>query len=969
MTPERWREVTQIYGAVVSQAPDRRAAAVAELCGADEELRREIESLLASQHGTVLLDGPAATHPSVVQLLTVGSQLGVFRIDDLLGVGGMGEVYRAHDTKLNRDVAIKILPSAFATDPERLARFKREAQLLASLNHPHIAQIYGLEEQPGASALVLELVDGPTLADRIAKGPIPLDQALQIARQIAEALEAAHEKGIVHRDLKPANIAFAADDKIKVLDFGLAKAVEAAPPTADLTRSPTLSMMATQAGFILGTAAYMSPEQAKGLPADHRADVFSFGVVLYEMLTRHQPFRGETAADILASVLVRDADLRDLSSNLNPRLPDLIRRCLDKNLKRRWQAMGDVRTELELIAAAPTTVTSDAGQPRHTAWWTIGITAVITAAVVGLLSAYAAWRLKPSQPNPVTRFSLSLPADQHFTNLGRRSVAISPDGTRIAYVANRQLFLRSLADFESAPVRGTEATTAITNPVFSPDGKFVAYWSEGTIRKVGVTGGAPMTLCAAALNPLGMNWKGGSLLFSQGAAGIMRVAAAGGQPEVLIESRGGVVQDPQFVLDERAVLFAIAADNVGNKSRVFIQSIPSGDRKIVVEDAYSPTLLDSGQLLFARGGILFAAPFDARRLSMTAEAVPVVEGVRRGIDFSLGGFGQYAVSNGGSLAYLPGPATLDSRRRSLVIGDLKGEGRAIVVPPAPYNHPRVSPDGRWLAVDTDIDADASIYLYDLSGTAQIRRLTLKGHNRFPAWSPDSARVTFQSDVEGDAGLFWQRADGVGPAQRLTKSEPGVSHVPEVWTADGKTLLFAVARDGVFTLHSYSKADGRVTPFGDVRSIYPPTSTLSPDGRWLAYYLRPPGSVSGSLVVQPFPSGERQEIAKGGGIHPIWIPHSQPPRLLYRLPGAAYIVEITTQPVFAVSTPVEVPLRQLSNPGPADSRTLDITPDGQHVVAATTADVPIGSGGDLNRAERINVVQNWIEELKQKVPVR
>jgi serine/threonine-protein kinase len=969
MTPERWRELTRIYGAVVSQAPERRAAAVAELCGADEELRREIEALLANQHETPLLDRTVGAHPSVVQLLTVGSQLGVFRIDSLLGVGGMGEVYRAHDTKLNRDVAIKILPSAFANDPERLARFRREAQLLASLNHPHIAQIYGLEEQTSASALVLELVEGPTLADRIEKGPIPLDQALEVARQIADALEAAHEKGIVHRDLKPANVAFAADDKIKVLDFGLAKAVEATTAAPDLTHSPTLSMMATQAGFILGTAAYMSPEQAKGLAADHRADVFSFGVVLYEMLTRHQPFRGETAADILASVLVRDADLRDLSSNLNPRLPELIRRCLDKNPKRRWQAMGDVRSELEVIAAAPTIVASDAGQPRRTAWWTIGITAITTAAIAGLLSAYAAWRLKPSQPNPVTRFSLTLAADQHFTNLGRRSVAISPDGTRIGYVANRQLFLRSISDFESVPIRGTEATTAITNPVFSPDGKFVAYWSEGTIRKIAVTGGAPMTICAAALNPLGMDWKGGSILFSQGGAGIMRVVAAGGQPEVLIESKGGLVQDPQVVLNDRAVLFTIAPDNAGNKSRVFVQSIPSGDRRLVVEDAHNPMLLDSGHLLFVRGGVLFAAPFDARRLSMTAEAVPVVEGVRRGLEFSLGGFGQYAVSDSGTLAYLPGPASFDSNRRSLIIEDLKGESRALVVPPAPYNHPRVSPDGRWLAVDTDSSADTSIYLYDLSGAAQIRRLTLTGHNRFPAWSPDSRHVTFQSDVEGDAGLFWQRADGVGRAERLTKSEPGVSHLPEVWTPDGKTLLFAVVRDGVFTLHSYSKADGRETPFGDVRSIYPPTSTLSPDGRWLAYYERPPGSVSGSLVVQPFPSGERQEIAKGGGIHPIWIPRSQPPRLLYRLPAAAYIVEVTTQPVFAVSKPVLVPLRQLSNPGPADSRTIDVTPDGQHLVAATTADVLIGSGGDLAQGERINVVQNWIDELKQKVPVR
>jgi len=901
--------------------------------------------------------------------LAFGTRLGAYEILSLIGSGGMGEVYRARDTKLNRDVALKILPADFALDADRLVRFTREAHILAALNHPNIAAIYGLDDGGGTPALVMELVDGPTLADRIARAPIPLDQALEIARQIADALEAAHEKAIVHRDLKPANIAFAADDTIKVLDFGLAKAVEPTTTSPDLTRSPTLSLMATQAGFILGTAAYMSPEQAKGLPADHRSDVFSFGVVLYEMLTRRQPFRGETAADILASVLVHDADVRDLSPNLNPRLPDLIRRCLDKNPKRRWQAMGDVRSELELIAAAPTTGAGERARLRQTAWWTVGITALATALVVGVLAAFAAWRLEPQQSAVVTRFSLILPGDQRFSNLGRRSVAISPDGTRIAYVANRQLFLRSLSDFESVPIRGTEgAATGITNPVFSPDGNLLAYWSDGAIRKVAVTGGVPTMVCAASLNPLGMSWAAGSILFSQGEAGILRVAAAGGQAEPLIESNGVVVQDPQFVLNEESVLFTIAADNAGNKDRAVIQSIPSGERRVVVEDASSPMLLESGYLLFVRGGVLLAAPFDARRMTIATEPVPVVEGVRRGGPGLRIVSGHYAVSNSGSLVYLPGPAVVDVNRRNLVMADLKGDSRPVVVQPAAYKHPRVSPDGRWLAVDTD-DADASVYLYDLSGAAQIRRLTLTGHNRLPAWSPDSTRVTFQSDMEGDAGLFWQRADGGGRPERLTKAEPGVSHLPDGWTPDGKTLLFDVAQDGVFTLHSYSRVDGRVARFGDVRSIYPTTSVLSPDGRWLAYYVRPPGSASGSLVVQPFPSGERQEIVKGGGIHPLWIPHSQPARLLYRLPVAAYIVDITTQPVFAVGKPVELPLRRVSNPGPSDSRTIDVTPDGQHVFGTTTLDLSTGNGPNSMQGDVIDVVLNWSHELKQKVPAR
>ena len=900
-----------------------------------------------------------------MQRLTIGSQVGVFRIDGLLGAGGMGEVYRARDTTLNRDVAIKILPAEFALDADRLARFTREAHILAALNHPHIAAIYGLEEANGTRALVMELVDGPTLADRIAKAPIPLDQVLEIARQIAEALEAAHEKGIVHRDLKPANIAFTAGDNVKVLDFGLAKAVEATA-TTDLTRSPTISMMATQAGFVLGTAAYMSPEQAKGLPADHRSDVFSFGVVLYEMLARRQPFRGDTGADILASVLVRDADLSDLPPNLNPRLPDLVRRSLDKNPRRRWQAMGDVRAELELIAAAPTAVASGGTKPFQRAWLAIAAIALTSALVAGSLAAFAAWRLRPPPPAPVTRFSLSLPKGQHFSNLGRRSITVSPDGTRIAYVANRQLFLRSLSDFESASIRGTETPTGLTNPIFSPDGNFIAYWSEGTIRKVAVNGGAPLTLCEADLNPLGMSWGTAGLLFSQGGAGVMRVAAAGGKPELVIESKGGVIEDPHYVLDDKAILFAIAPDNLGNKSRVIIQSIPSGERRVLVDDAYSPTLLESGHLAFMRGGVLLAAPFDIRRTSIAAEPVPVVEGVRRAL--ALAGantHGQYVVSNAGALVYLPGPAGFDSNRRRLIMADVKGESRALAVPPAAYDHPRVSPDGQWLAVDAGDGGDASIYLYNLSADAQMRRLTLSGRNRFPVWSSDSTRVTFQSNVEGDAGIFWQRADGAGKPERLTRAEPGESHVPETWTPDGKVLLFATARDGVFTLHSYSRADGRVTPFSDVRSIYPPASAVSPDGHWLAYYVRPPGAVSGSLVVQRFPSGEKQEIVKGGGIHPLWIPHSSPLRLLYRLPSDAYVVEITTQPVFTVGRPTGFPVPRPSNTRPSDSRTIDVTPDGQHVVASI-ADI---GNTDANLDDVINVVLNWQEELKQRVPVR
>src|SRR5438093_1927085 len=430
--------------------------------------------------------------------LPVGTRFGAYEILSDLGVGGMGEVYRARDTKLGRSVAIKVLPDTFAADPERIARFEREAKMLAALNHPHIAALYGMEESAGRHFLVMELVEGETLAERLQRGAMPIEETLKIAHQIVEALEAAHEKGIVHRDLKPANVKITPDDKVKVLDFGLAKALEPERGVSELTHSPTLSLMATEAGLILGTAAYMSPEQAKGFPADQRSDVFSFGVVLYEMLTGRQPFQGETAPDILASVLVRDPDLKSLPPHLNPRLHDLLRRCLEKTPKRRWQAIGDVRAEIETIAADPhgESAIAHAGAPPRPLWRR-AIPIVATAIIASGLTGFGVWTARRSTPLPVARFTLTLPEGQQFTNLGRQLIAISPDGTQIVYVANRRLYLRPISALEARPISGAEAEGGVLNPAFSPDGQFIVFWSadDQTVKKIAVTGGAAVTIC------------------------------------------------------------------------------------------------------------------------------------------------------------------------------------------------------------------------------------------------------------------------------------------------------------------------------------------------------------------------------------------------------------------------------------------------------------------------------------------
>ena len=414
--------------------------------------RRHSEVVQSTRRPARILDGSRLA-------LNPGARLGPYEILSSLGAGGMGEVYRARDTKLNRDVAIKVLPDSFASDADRLARFTREAQTLASLNHPNIAQIHGLEESNGVRALVMELVEGEDLSQRIARGPIPIDEALPIAKQIAEALEAAHEQGIIHRDLKPANIKLRPDGTVKVLDFGLAKAMDDRAARPNLTHSPTLSMMATQAGVILGTAAYMSPEQAKGFPADQRSDVFAFGSVLYEMLTGRQPFKGDTVPDVLASVLVREPDLDLLPPNLNPRIPELLRRCLEKNPKKRWQAVGDLRAEIEAIAAAPRAAPATAQVIAPTQpLWKRAIPVVATAIVVGALSSIATWYFRPSTtlPPAITRFAFTLGEGQQFTNANRQVIAISPDGTKMAYAANSRVYLRSMSEFEARPIRDTE---------------------------------------------------------------------------------------------------------------------------------------------------------------------------------------------------------------------------------------------------------------------------------------------------------------------------------------------------------------------------------------------------------------------------------------------------------------------------------------------------------------------------------
>ena len=620
----------------------------------------------------------------------IGTTLGHYQIESLLGAGGMGEVYRALDVKLGRSVAVKVLPAALMADPERVARFEREAKVLAALNHPNIAGLHGLEEVDGRHLLLMELVEGDTLAQKIGRGPLRPEDALFLARQIAEALEAAHEKGIVHRDLKPANVKITPEGTVKVLDFGLAKPMRATPDS-NLTNSPTLSMMATEVGMILGTAAYMSPEQAKGLPADSRSDVFSFGAVFYEMLTGRQAFRGDTAADILASVLAREPDLGALPQDLHPRVTNLVRRCLEKSPRQRWQAVGDLRVEIETVARSPRTVgvPASSGATRQPMWkraWPVAGAAI----AAGILSGVAVSQLRPLvPPSGVTRFAFAFPNVGQLATT-RQSLAMAPDGTAFVYAANNQLYLRSMSEFTARAIAGTDLGALALCPTFSPDGRAVAFWSgrDGTLKRVPVSGGTAVTIAAAEAAPLGLTWGADGLTFVAPNKGIMRVAAEGGTPDLLISTTLADYYGPQILPGGKTVLVSVASGTGAarwDKGQVVVQSLESGERKVLIEGGSDARYLPSGHVVYAVGGTLFAVPFDPARLEVSGVGVPVLAGVRRSLAI-LSAAAYYSVSASGSIVYLPGPSGV-SAGVDLALTDRAGRVTRLPLPSDAYRVP------------------------------------------------------------------------------------------------------------------------------------------------------------------------------------------------------------------------------------------------------------------------------------------
>jgi hypothetical protein len=901
--------------------------------------------------------------------LSVGTRLGLYEIVAPLGAGGMGEVYRARDTKLGRSVAVKILPDAFALVPDRLARFEREAKVLASLNHPHITALHGMEESEGRHFLVMELVEGETLADAIAakaRGPggprgLEIDDALTIARQIADALEAAHEQGIIHRDLKPANIKLRPDGTVKVLDFGLAKALE---PTSsirgDVTSSPTITTPAmTQLGIILGTAAYMSPEQAKGRPADKRSDVWAFGCVLFEMLTGRRAFEGEDVSDTLATVLKGEPEWTALPSNLPNGIRALVQGCLRKDRRER---IGDLSTARFLLNQ-PQTVTPTAPLKRlpPRAVWRPAIPVVVSVLIGAAIAAAVLAKLKPASTIAVTRFAITLPPGQQLT-LPRQAIDISRDGTRIVYAAEGRLYLRSMSEVEARAIPGADPAIS---PVFSPDGQSLVFWAEGVLKRIAINGGTPVTICPIGTAPSGITWDDDGILFGQPGTGIMRVSAIGGNPQVVValNPTEALGHGPQLLPGGGTLLFTLARRVQGAaepwaNAEIVVQALKTGERKTIVERGADARYVPTGHIVYAVSGTLFAVPFDLAKLTATAGAVPIVEGVRRVTAVTSGG-AHFAFSHSGSLAYLAGPVSL--AQQNLMLFDRKGGAEALALPPGPYMYPRLAPDGKRVVFETSDRNDTNVSIFELSGASSVRRLTFGGNNRYPIWSADGRYVAFQSDRDGALGIYRQAADG-GVAERLTTPDPATSHVPESWSPTADTFLFSVRKGSEWSLWTFSMRDRKATPFGDVRSVtFPTDAVFSPDGRWVAYQVGEPGAGEAITYVEPFPqTGAKYQVARGG--RPQW---SRDGTELFYVPAPSQFMAVTvrTQPSLTFANPVAVP-RGFGMADPANMRPYDITADGR-ILGVGTGQTPSGSPGPA----QIQVVLNWFEELKARAPTK
>ena len=889
--------------------------------------------------------------------LQIATRIGPYEVLSPLGAGGMGEVYRARDTRLKRDVALKILPEGFANHPVRLARLQREAEVLASLNHPNIANIYGIEESGEVRALVLELVEGETLADRIARGPVPLNEALSIAKQMAEALEAAHEQAVIHRDLKPSNIKVRHDGMVKLLDFGLAKLVApASEPDLDVTASATMTLpVETAAGVILGTPAYMSPEQARGYVVDKRSDIWAFGCVLYEMLTGKRTFQGPTSSDVMAAILDREPDWRALPTTTPSSVRRLVQRCLDKDTKRRLRDIGDARIDLDDALIAPPAVD---GESRTLAWhwppwvaWALAAVAVIVAALFAARGFWGAGRTEgnASAARSVVRFTETLPADTQLAPAP--ALAVSPDGRRFGYVGirrgTRTLYIRDVNQVAAHTMPGTEGAD---QPFFSPDGQWIGFFAEGKLKKVSVAGGAPLTL-ADASGARGGTWgTDNSIIFAPSAASaLLRVSADGGspQPATTLDRTQNEASHrwPQFLPGGEAIVYS-AGPTVSVfgwiEARVLAQSLKTGARRVLVQHGTFPHYAASGHLLYFQGGIAYAQRFDPNQLQVSGEAMPVLDRVPTLGGINAGAF-ELALSPTGTMAYVPG---VTREGQSLVWVNRDGREQTIAIPTGTYGSgPRVSPDGRQIAVTVVGTAESDIWVYDLSRTTATR-LTFGGRNLWPVWTPDGARIAYASSREGSTNAYWKHADGSGAEEQLTTSLE--TYFPQSFSPDGRMLLLSQLPGRVSALPLEAPRKPSVFQTGQGVAS---DAAFSPTGRWIAYISNESGR--SEVYVRPYPGpGATIPVSTSGGDAPMW---ARSGRELFYLQGDAMMaVDVAeNRDKLSVGTPKRL---FAGNYGVGGVRAAyDVAIDAQRFLMVKIS-------GIQDDSSRFTVVINWPDEI-------
>jgi eukaryotic-like serine/threonine-protein kinase len=883
---------------------------------------------------------------------TPGQQFSHFEVIEKIGEGGMGEVYRARDTLLGRDVAIKLLPSAFVNDPERMARFSREAQFVASLNHPNIGAIYGIEQSSNTPVLILELVEGPTLADRIATGPMPLEEALAVAKQIAEALEYAHDKGVVHRDLKPANVKITPDGVVKVLDFGLAKATEEPATSRDPSVSPTLTIRQTQAGMILGTAAYMAPEQARGKSVDQRADIWAFGVVLYEMLTGRRLFGGETVSDMLAAVLTQDPEWHLIPSSVQR----LLRRCLERDPKRRLRDIGDAWALLDDAPHAQ-------AAPARWAWLPWSACAgffVIAAAIAGIHFREISAAVQP------LRFQIYPPEGVSL----RGPVMVSPNGRMVVFAGTNRdgasmLWIRALDAIESRPLTGSEGVSTVATPIWSPDNRFIAFVAADKLKKIPVDGGSPQSICDVSGRFRGGFWtRDNRIILGSFTGGLTQVSSGGGpvMPVTGVTAAGeGASYDFPAPLPDGRHFVSVRRSRRDESGGIYVDSLdqPGAERskKLLADQSrvvYVPSAyLKAGHLLFQRERALMAQPFDASRLELTGDPVPIIEQVGS-VGSGPASSSDFSVSDNGVLVYRTGSAT--SR---LTWFDRKGTVLSTVGEPGQYNMLALSRDGMRLAVQVRGPQSAGPYdlwLFDLTRGVGTRFTTARGDEAHPNWSPDGTRLIFSSNQR----VVEKAANGGGPEQLLLDSAGTVMD----WSRDGRFLLLRTRGDPRTKSDLWVVSlEGDRTPVPVVRTEFiEANGQFSPNGRWMAY--RSDESGESEIYVQSFQppgSGGKWLISQGGGYQPRWKADGK--ELFYfSSNGKLMAVDVSTvaadkNPVFRFGTPKVLFSAPIKGGGPTSEIHLwDVAPDGQRFL--------INSEINAAGSTPITVVVNWQAGLTQ-----